>query len=238
MKLARHTLASFVTVAFAALLGPTACNDSMPRDDDPLADSGTTPPPTTTPDSGTTAPPATPPDAAPPSVPPVSPPPEPDAGPPPTSSCAGLGPAACLANVACVPTFDDACCPSCRPSAGCADCTNPTYEACVPLTASRCPMGSSMACGITPPWGCGPAAPTCEDSHVVDVDSCDRAGCVPGYPSGEGEPPIDAAVCVPITADSCTAACRLDPGPCPDGTLPEGDGSCYTGRCIPRFVCG
>jgi hypothetical protein len=60
---------------------------------------------------------------------------------------------------------------------------------------------------------------------------------VPSFPSGMGDPDISTATCTPITASSCTVACRRLAPPCPTGTFPEGDGFCYTDRCIPTFVC-
>lgn len=157
----------------------------------------------------------------------------PDAGPPPTE-CDGLGPAACLAAL-CVPVFDDACCPLCGEPGPCADCVRPTYTGCLPDRLSPCRGGPG--CGTAPVWACGPAAAECSTAHVVAIDACDRTGCVPAYPSGEGEPATDAAICVPITGASCTVACRRVAPPCPEGTTAEGDGSCYTDRCIPAFVC-
>lgn len=157
-----------------------------------------------------------------------------DAGPPP-SECDGLGPAACLAAL-CVPVFDDACCPLCGEEPGpCADCVRPTYTGCLPDALSPCRGGP--ACGTAPTWGCGPAAPECGSARVVARDACDVTGCVPAYPSGEGEPAIETASCVPIVGTSCTVACRRLAPPCPTGTTAEGDGSCYTDRCIPAFVC-
>ena len=55
------------------------------------------------------------------------------------------------------------------------------------------------------------------------------------HPIG-GTPLVD--VCVPITGDSCTVACRRIAPNCPPCTAAEGDGFCYTDRCIPAFVCG
>lgn len=143
-----------------------------------------------------------------------------------------LGPAACLA-AGCAPDFDDACCPMCNPGA-CADCQNFEYHSCQSY-ASACLGGPS--CGVAPAWGCGPAAPFCDGAHAVDLDSCDRVGCVPGFPSGTGDPVLSTATCIPIQMDSCTVACRSLPPPCPTGTTAEGDGFCYTGVCIPSFVC-
>lgn len=157
-------------------------------------------------------------------------PPLPDA----PTECDGLAAAACL-RAGCVAAFDDTCCPECPSTGACADCTNIDYLACQPTRASAC-EGSS-GCGVAPAWACGGGAPSCDDAHVIDVDSCDRVGCVPAYPSGEGGPNPGLAVCVAITGDSCTVSCRRLPPPCPTGTVPEGDGFCYTDRCVPAFVC-
>ncbi len=149
-----------------------------------------------------------------------------DAG---ASSCEGLGPAACLA-AGCAPTFDDACCPSCMPAGGCADCTHWTFHSCAPA-ADAC---AGEGCALAP--FCA-TEPRCESAHPSAEDACDIAGCVPAYPSGTGEPDPSAATCVAITRTSCTVACRRFPPECPARTVPEGDGSCYTDRCIPAFVC-
>jgi hypothetical protein len=147
--------------------------------------------------------------------------------------CTGLDPAECL-GAWCVPVFDDACCSECMPGP-CADCTHHQYIGCRDEDASPC-LGRPV-CGDAPTWSCGPAAPDCTGATVSAEDACTRVGCVPAYPSGTGDPDPSAATCVPITAQSCTVACRRAPPPCPTGTWPEGDGSCYTDRCIPAFVC-
>jgi len=147
--------------------------------------------------------------------------------------CDGLGPAACLA-AGCAPDFDDSCCPQCEPTGACADCVHPEYHSCQPYAAA-CLGGPS--CGTAPTWGCGPTAPQCDGAHVVDLDTCSQVGCVPAYPSGEGDPDPATAICVPIEATSCTVSCRRIEPPCPTGTRAEGDGFCYTDRCIPAFVC-
>lgn len=153
--------------------------------------------------------------------------------PPPASPCDDLGPAACLADVAldCAPAFDDACCPSCDPTGACADCIDWAYRGCRPRT-SVCLTGD---CATVPSWACGPAAPVCETAVRVGLTSCDRVGCVPAFaPEGGPEPTV---ACVPILGTSCTVFCRRAAPDCPEGTVPEGDGSCYTDRCIPAFVC-
>lgn len=160
-----------------------------------------------------------------------------DAGlPPPDAStdvCGGLPPAACLA-VRCVPVFDDACCSECAPGP-CADCRRPVFIGCASPASSPCRRD---ACGTAPAWACGSAVPDCTGANVVAEDACDRPGCVPAYPSSDADLDPPGVLCVPITAQSCIARCRRLPPTCPTGTVPEGDGSCYTDRCIPAFVCG
>jgi hypothetical protein len=148
-----------------------------------------------------------------------------DAGPP--TSCTGLNPAECLAE-GCVPLFDDECCPTCHPG-GCADCTNITWQECLPMT--RCE--AFEGCGAFPRWACEFSTPNCADAHLSDADSCTVPGCVPAFTP---EDPTNRT-CVPITASSCRAVCLITPPACPAGTTPEGDGTCFTGRCIPGFVC-
>lgn len=151
-----------------------------------------------------------------------------DAG---TSACAGLGAAACAADPDCAPHFDDSCCPSCS-EGPCADCFDPDYIGCIPFDDCRSPT-----CGAVPAWDCFPSAPDCSSATPIDLDSCTAYGCVPSFPPGDGDPSLADATCTPITGNSCTVACRRLPPTCPDGTVPEGDGSCYTDRCIPAFVC-
>lgn len=157
------------------------------------------------------------------------PPPPFDGGPP--SDCAELGPAACFAELDCAPLFDDACCPLCGPGP-CADCVEPVYAGCIFFDDCRAP-----SCGVVPSWGCFPSAPGCTGANPLTLTACDQFGCVPAYPAGAGAPSLADAECVPITGDSCTTACRRLPPECPTGTVPEGDGFCYTDRCIPAFVC-
>jgi hypothetical protein len=90
-------------------------------------------------------------------------------------------------------------------------------------------------CSMPALGACEGLEPDCEGASQVDTDSCNVAGCVPAIgPVGSPELP---AVCVPIRASSCTALCRIEPPECVEGTTAEGDGSCYTGLCIPAFVC-
>lgn len=144
------------------------------------------------------------------------------------TGCAGLGPAACL-EAGCLPTFDDACCPSCT-DGPCADCVHWGYHGCFP-PGEACGGG---ACGVAP--ACM-FEHDCSVAHVNAEDACDVAGCVPAYAPGTGEPDPSTASCVPIHRDVCRVACRRIPPDCPVRTVPEGDGFCYTDRCIPTFVC-
>lgn len=159
--------------------------------------------------------------------------PEEDAGPG-SDPCVGLGPDACL-QMGCVPTYDDACCPTCGMTGMCADCTRFEYYECHSY-ADAC-TGSSL-CSQPASWGCRETVvPDCSDANPVGELGCDIAGCVPSFPTGEGEPSLAEATCVPITDRSCTVTCRMVEPTCPTGTVAEGDGSCYTDRCIPAFVC-
>lgn len=205
----RHTL------ALAAALGLAACSASHTgtREDSGVAE-----------------------DAAPEPADAIAPAPPPDVGPPPVldaggGPCDGLGPAACFADPGCAPVFDDACCPDCSdgPCTGCAD---PVYFGCIPFDDCRAP-----SCGTVPAWGCGPAAPDCSAAVPLDMDSCSMPGCVPSWPAETEDTSLVDATCVPIAGDSCTVACRRIAPDCPDGTVPEGDGFCYTDRCIAAFVC-
>jgi hypothetical protein len=144
--------------------------------------------------------------------------------------CEPLGPAACLA-AGCVPTYDDSCCSTCEPGP-CADCFSPDFYVC------RSFEDACMAafCSVTAAGGCEGTLPDCTTAFPMDEDTCDEAGCVPAVaPLGAPELP---PTCVPINAGSCTSGCFIEPAPCPDGTVPEADGSCFTGLCIPAFVCG
>ncbi|RZO65281.1 MAG: hypothetical protein EVA89_02480 [Sandaracinaceae bacterium] len=160
--------------------------------------------------------------------------PEPDAGPPVDappigSECDALGEAACLGASGCVPTYDDACCPTCDGGGFCADCTDLVFHVCRPF-ADAC---MAAFCSSTAPGGCEGLPVDCSDATPTE-EGCSVAGCVPavGPLPDPGEP-----TCVAVTANSCTVSCRRVAPDCPAGTAPEGDGSCYTDRCIPAAVC-
>jgi len=153
---------------------------------------------------------------------------------PPPPDCARIGgPAECLATGGCVPVLDDACCPSCSAGGFCADCVDYEFVECRPREEA-CPMPS---CGLLPSGACEGIEPDCGSARPVGLDACDIPGCVPSFPSSEGAPHLAEATCSPIRATSCRAFCLSLPPPCPEGTVAEEDGSCHTGRCIPRWVC-
>lgn len=109
------------------------------------------------------------------------------------------------------------------------------------LTAAHCgtpsPIdgGTGSSDGGHAPADAGPI--DCAGAHPISVVACDLAGCVPAYPAGTGDPDPTTATCVPVHPDICTYACFRVAPPCPTGTVPEGDGGCFTDRCIPAFVC-
>lgn len=150
----------------------------------------------------------------------------PDGG---TNACSGLLEAACAAAADCVPTYDDRCCSVCDPD-GCADCTEVAYFACLPEEIG-CGEG---ACSVPGDGLCTGARPDCSDAEVTSETTCSKAGCVPAFAAG-AEP--GRGICVPIHGEICTARCRRVAPSCAEGTVPEGDGFCYTDRCIPRAVC-
>ncbi|MCB9616779.1 MAG: hypothetical protein H6721_26145 [Sandaracinus sp.] len=155
-----------------------------------------------------------------------------------SSVCEGLGLAACLGAEECAPRWDDACCPTCHPPGepvACSDCRAAVYNGCRTWGLS-CTL-ILADCGTTPNENCFGDVLDCSDARVGTLDTCDRFGCIPAYPSGMGSPDVERAICVPATADSCTVSCRRASPPCPTGTVPEGDGSCYTDRCIAAVVC-
>ncbi len=157
-------------------------------------------------------------------------PPDPPA--PPPSDCSGLGEAACLA-AGCVPTYHDACCSSCEPGAGCADCVDYQFWECQTF-ADAC---EATFCSMATPWGCGTTDPACGGASITGPTSCDIVGCVPAVGAEGSMEPV--APCVPVTAATCAPVICLAIAPaCPDGTTAEADGFCWTGRCIPGSVCG
>jgi len=146
----------------------------------------------------------------------------------PSVECEGLGPAAC-ASAGCIPTYDEICRPGCSADEAC--CANFEFLVCRPWE-DAC---AAAYPGQSAEWACTDETPHCSGATQTDTDSCSLPGCVPAVgPVGSPEIP---AICVPITGVSCSASCRADPPDCPDRTVAEGDGSCYTGLCIPATVC-
>lgn len=155
-----------------------------------------------------------------------------DAGMPLPSDCDGLAEAQCITTAGCVPTYHDACCSSCEPGAGCADCVDWEFWTCRPF-ADAC---EAAFCSTASPWGCGMGEPDCSSASPTGLGSCSIPGCVPAVAAEGFMEPVDR--CVAVTASSCTVACRAVMPSCPDGTTAEADGFCWTGRCIPSEVCG
>lgn len=150
--------------------------------------------------------------------------------------CSAIGSeVACLgAFPDCVPVYDDECCPSCDPTAGCADCVDIHFHHCAP-TGTACVKAPS--CGFAPPWACAGSKADCGIEPGGALTPChSAAGCTAGYCPTDVTCKTDP-VCVPVTKGSCTALCGGVAPPCPPGTIAENDGSCFTGLCIPAGVC-
>mgnify|MGYP001392208920 CR=1 FL=1 len=163
-----------------------------------------------------------PPDGGPPPPPPI------DAGPAP---CEGLSWGGCLARAPdCVPTYHDACCSSCEPSMGCADCTDWQFWAC----RSAIDACDATHCSRPARGECAGARTDCAAARVVGR-SCDTPGCVPAVAAEGAMDPVEP--CVEVTGATCLALCFALPPSCPMGTSAEADGACWTGRCIPADVC-
>lgn len=147
------------------------------------------------------------------------------------SVCDALGHVACLeAFPACVPVYDDACCPSCDPGP-CADCVDWQFHHCVPLDVG-CATG--VTCGFTPEWACAGGEASCfgPPDHCSVDPGCTVATC--SLEMG----PCFTDECHPVTGDICgPALCNTIPPTCPPGTVPEHADDCYTGYCILPDVC-
>jgi hypothetical protein len=143
------------------------------------------------------------------------------------SSCGDLNYAECLGALdRCVPEFDDLCCSSCFPGE-CADCVDFRAVGCVDrLEGSQC---GAVSCGFVPDWACNFDKPDCEDGcfgvpGCVEKQECFGDGCSIG--------------CGAIEPDACgDPKCNAIPPECFDGQVPEVSGSCWTGLCIPSWVC-
>lgn len=145
------------------------------------------------------------------------------------SACSGIDVYVdCLAAGACVPVFDDLCCSSCFPGE-CADCQDLRFVACTdrlpPEPEGACGQGP---CGFVPDWTCTTGVPDCSEG-------CFEAGCVQKLVCD-----IDACEvwCDAVRPDACgVVACDAPPPPCAGDQVPEVGGGCWTGACIPAWVC-
>ncbi len=156
-----------------------------------------------------------------------------DTGP---QDCATLGEAACLAAFPeCAPVYDDSCCPMCGKGKFCADCTNWDFIGCEPYQA-RCDP-PELPCGETPLWACEGGEADCGPLAFSGPDPCgDTQGCNLAIPACDDCGPDE---CHPATASSCgnEVTCEMAPPLCQDDMVPEADGDCWTGFCIPAAVC-
>lgn len=136
----------------------------------------------------------------------------------------------CLAAIdQCVPVFDDFCCPSCIPG-GCADCVDVRFVGCSERLPPEPGGGCTDTCGVTPPWACNgnPRPEACGAA-------CDRPGCIDKIRCD-----IDACEvwCEPVRPDACSiVVCDAPPPPCAGDQVPEVADGCWTGACIPAWVC-
>jgi hypothetical protein len=154
-----------------------------------------------------------------------------DAGGDASAACDGLNEPECIGRGGCVPTYDDRCCSTCTPGAGCADCTDVRFHSCVP----RDTCGSDI-CGVFSMFWCGDLSTVCPD-RFEDPQECLMApGCVTAT-DPTCAPDCDPQ-CVGVYEDSCAAASCDEPAPtCPAGQRPVVTSGCYTGLCMPADVC-
>ncbi len=137
---------------------------------------------------------------------------------------------ACLQDSTCVPIFDDACCSNCFPGEGCADCVDFQFVGCTDRLPPE-PDGTCGAnpCGSIPYWACAGGAPACEDGCF------DAAGCVEHVTCGFDSCTVECRAaqldaCGPVNCDAPTPACN-------EGQVAEASNGCWTGACIPAWVC-
>jgi hypothetical protein len=149
--------------------------------------------------------------------------------------CEGLSESACIgAHPDCVPVYDDACCPSCDPG-GCADCVDYFFHHCVALDTGCLPE-EPATCGLVPGWACTGKRAEC-GPPVGSPSPCGAyPGCIAAVCSPDVNCPPDVE-CHPVSGGTCVNACDSVPPSCPEGTLAESDGFCYTGYCIRPDVC-
>jgi hypothetical protein len=142
--------------------------------------------------------------------------------------CSSFGETECLgAYPKCAPVYDDSCCPTCDPGP-CADCEHYQFHHCAPFE-TVCGQ-SPMACGVTFGEACFGKPATCPNQYCGSNPGCVDACQVDS--TGTCSP-----ACRPVTVGSCTSVCNPPPPACPPGFVPEQDGTCFTGYCIPAGVC-
>lgn len=153
----------------------------------------------------------------------------------PGGPCSALSEVACLAaHPRCVPAYDDACCPSCKPTGMCADCVNYQFYACVPFEESSCTPGTIPTCSKTPSGICQTGKAECPKQPPCEM----APGCATAVVAGCGPDQVCETACHPVTEWSCGPACAPSPLPyCHAGT-PELGPSGHTGFCIDAATCG
>lgn len=146
-----------------------------------------------------------------------------------SSGCAGVDVYAdCLGAGECVPVFDDLCCSSCFPGE-CADCQDLRFVGCTDRLPPE-PEGACGAapCGFVPDWTCTSGVPDCSEG-------CFEAGCVQ-HLACDGD--ACEVWCDAVRPDACgVVVCDAPPPPCNGDQVPEVGGGCWTGACIPAWVC-
>lgn len=153
-----------------------------------------------------------------------------------TASCDGLDQVACLgAYPACVPIYDDTCCPTCDPGP-CGDCTSLQFHHCAPK--EQVCGDEPLPCGLLPDWACAGGQAKCLGDPGGSPTPCGaEAGCA----FAECSPDYDcnvSPVCVPVTKDICgPILCDAIPPACPDGMVNEVQSGCFTSFCIPGDLC-
>ena len=153
------------------------------------------------------------------------------------SACSALNYAECLGdNGRCVPVFDDYCCPSCFPG-GCADCIDFRGVACIDRQTGggepppgpppqACPTNG---CGFVPDWACNGDKPDCSNGCFGNAGCVDKIRC-------QGD--ACEVSCEGIAPDACGPVnCNAPPPVCGEGSIAEASAGCWTGFCIPAWVC-
>lgn len=136
----------------------------------------------------------------------------------------------CLQHGECVPIFDDRCCSSCFPGEGCADCIDYQFVGCTerlpPKPEGQCGVAP---CGFVPDWACAGGAPDCDRGCFAQPGCVNKQKC-------RGD--VCEISCDAVSSDACgPVECNGVPPPCFDGEVPEASNGCWSGACIPAWVC-